>query len=97
MVRHIARKHGGLGIPVKDKSSAIKQPLSEVFLNDKKLSAFYSKQPSNERHIEESDIVDTIYEKRKKARARQDKIKEIKSFFSEPSNSTDFSTIARSP
>jgi hypothetical protein len=86
MVRHIARKHGGLGIPVNDKSSTLKQPVSEVFLKDNKLSAFYSKQPSNERHKEESDIVDTIYDKVKKAKAREDKIKEIKSFFSEPFN-----------
>jgi hypothetical protein len=86
MVRHIARKHGGLGIPVNDKSSTLKQPVSEVFLKDNKLLAFYSKQPSNERHKEESDIVDTIYDKVKKAKAREDKIKEIKSFF--PSHST---------
>jgi hypothetical protein len=42
MVRQIARKHGP-GIPVNDKSYAIKQPVSEVFLKDNELSAFYGK------------------------------------------------------
>lgn len=56
MVRHVARKHGGLGIPVNGKWYAIKQPVSEVFVKDNKLSAFYGKQPSNDRELEESDM-----------------------------------------
>jgi hypothetical protein len=70
MVRHIARKHGGVGTPVNGKSYAIKQPASEVFLRGNKLSAFYGKQPSNDRELEESDMIDTIYDKVKKAKAR---------------------------
>lgn len=56
MVRHVARKHGGLGIPVNGKWYSIKQPVSEVFVKDNKLSAFYGKQPSNDRELEESDM-----------------------------------------
>jgi hypothetical protein len=70
MVRHIARKHGGLGIPVNGKWYAIKQPVSEVFVKDNKLSAFYGKQPSNDRELEESDMVDTITDKVKKTKGR---------------------------
>ena len=70
------------------RSYAIKQPVSQVFLNDNKLSAFYGKQPSDDRELEESDMVDTTYDKNKKARGRWDKIKEIKRFLSELSNST---------
>jgi hypothetical protein len=67
---------------------AIKQPVSQVFLNDNKLSAFYGKQPSDDRELEESDMVDTTYDKNKKARGKWDKIKEIKRFLYELSNST---------
>jgi hypothetical protein len=56
MVRHVARKHGGLGIPVNGKWYSIKQPVSEVFVKDNKLSAFYGKQPSNDRELVESDM-----------------------------------------
>ena len=52
------------------KSYAIKQPVSEVFLKDNKLSAFYGKQPSDDRGLEEGDMVDRIYDKDKKAKGR---------------------------
>lgn len=87
--RHIARKHSGIGVPVKNKSSVHERPLIEMSSKETKLLPFDGGKPTTSKYGEENDVVDSIYKTFKKIRGRQDKITEIKNFY-KPSNSTIF-------
>jgi hypothetical protein len=90
MVRHIERVHGGQGKPVKVKSSAVYQSIPNVCGRTTSPSVSHTKKPSDTTRREENDLVDAIYEDVMKANAKMNKIREIKAFFSEPSDSTTF-------
>ena len=91
--RHIARKHRGMGVPVKNKPSVHDHQLIEKSSKDTKLSPFDSGQPTTSKYGEENDVIDSAYEDFKKIKSRQAKFTEMKNFF-KPSNSTIFPQLS---
>jgi hypothetical protein len=91
--RHIARKHGGMGVPVKNKPSVHDHQLIEMSSKDTKLSPFGSGQPTTSKYGEENDVIDSAYEDFKKIKSRQAKFTEMKNFFKQ-FNPTIFSQLS---